>query len=75
MDQPCRASEVTALDRKLSHLFGEMLELGLVDSIDDDLNVVNQFHEHDGLNVHKCYGYMASSEVSRLVLGWYQESN
>jgi hypothetical protein len=64
--------EVTALDRKLSKRFQEMQTLGIVDSIEDDLNVINQFHENNYLNVHKCYGYMASSEVSKLVLEWIE---
>jgi hypothetical protein len=62
--------EVTALDRKLSDCFGEMTRLGLVESIDDDLTLVNQFHGPDGLNVHKCYGYFASPVVGRLLLEW-----
>jgi hypothetical protein len=62
--------EVTALNRKLSDSFAEMLRLGLVDSIVDDLTLINQFHGPDGLNVHKCYGYFASPVVGKLLLEW-----
>ena len=59
--------EVTALDRQMSQCFREMLELNLVQDIHDDLEVLNRFRGPDGLNVHKCYGYMASSAVAKAV--------
>jgi len=66
--------EVTAQNRKLADCFAPMLQLGLVDSITDDLTLVNQFHGPDGLNVHKCYGYFASPVVGKLLLDWFGES-
>jgi hypothetical protein len=62
--------EVTSLDRKLRHCFAGMLDLGLVESIEDDLELINQFHGPDGLNVHKCYGYLASRKAGQLLLDW-----
>jgi len=62
--------EVTALDRKLSACFAEMVRLGLTSSIDDNMTLVNQFHGPDGLNVHKCYGYFASPVVGQLLSEW-----
>ena len=62
--------EVTALDRKLSRCFAEMIKLGLVPAIEDNLELINQFHGPDGLNVHKCYGYFASPMVGQLLLEW-----
>jgi hypothetical protein len=62
--------EVTSLDRKLSHCFASMLDLGLVESIEDDLQLINQFHGPEGLNVHKCYGYLASRKAGQLFLDW-----
>lgn len=59
--------EVTALDRKLSHRFAPMQGAGLVHSIEDDLRLINRFRGADGLNVHKCYGYMASDELARVL--------
>jgi len=56
--------EVTALDRKMSHCFAEMMKLNIVDSIEDNLAVLNRFRDADGLNVHKCYGYMSSDTVA-----------
>ena len=62
--------EVTALDRKISDYFGAMITMGLIRSIDDDLELINQFRGPNGLNVHKCYGYMASEEVGRVLCDW-----
>jgi hypothetical protein len=62
--------EVTALDRKLYRCFAEMIKLGLVPAIEDNLELINQFHGPDGLNVHKCYGYFASPMVGQLLLEW-----
>ncbi len=64
--------EVTSLDRKLEHCFAKMRTLGLVESIDDDLGLINQFHGPDGLNVHKCYGYFASLLAGEELLDWYK---
>lgn len=60
--------EVTALDRKLAVCFSDMRRFGLIEDIDDDLRLVNQFHGPDGLNVHKCYGYIANQNVARRIL-------
>ena len=63
--------EVTALDRLLSNRFAPMLRHGLVDSIEDDLALISRFREPNGtFNVHKCYGYMASTEFGRLLVEW-----
>ncbi|MCP4000926.1 MAG: hypothetical protein GY727_08440 [Gammaproteobacteria bacterium] len=67
--------EVTSMDRRLSHCFAEMRVLGLLESIDDDLELVNQFHGPDGLNVHECYGYFASQKTGQILLDWYRAGN
>ena len=64
--------EVTALDRRLADCFAGMLSGNCVESIEDNLEVVNQFRDPEGLNVHKCYGYMATPTVGRLVRDWYR---
>lgn len=65
--------EVTSLDRRLGNCFKKMQMLGLVESINDDLGLINQFHGPAGLNVHKCYGYFASQAAGKLLLDWYKE--
>ena len=60
--------EVTALDRRLAVCFSDMRRYGLIADIEDDLQLVNQFHGPEGLNVHKCYGYIANQTLSRQIL-------
>jgi hypothetical protein len=67
--------EVTALDRKLASCFKPMVELGLIDSITDNLQLLNQFHGPEGLNVHKCYGYFASRATGELALDWCRQQS
>ncbi|MDP6616452.1 MAG: hypothetical protein QF790_04720, partial [Gammaproteobacteria bacterium] len=67
--------EVTALDRKLGKCFRRMQKLGLTEAISDNLELVNQFHGPAGLNVHKCYGYIASRVAGSLLLDWYRGQN
>lgn len=60
--------EVTAQDRKLADCFAQMISSGAVGQISDNLELLNQFRGPDGLNVHKCYGYLASPLVGELLL-------
>jgi hypothetical protein len=41
-----------------------MQTLGLIESIQDNLGILNQYREPDGLNVHKCYGYLACPTIA-----------
>jgi O6-methylguanine-DNA--protein-cysteine methyltransferase len=59
--------EVTAFDTRLADCFARMLDLGLVETIEDDLTILNEYREPDGLNVHKCYGYLANPTIAALV--------
>ncbi len=65
--------EVTALDRRLADCFRGMLELRLVEMLVDDLTILNEYREPDGLNVHKCYGYLANQTIAALIReAWYR---
>jgi hypothetical protein len=63
--------EVTALDTRLADCFQDMQSLGLVQSIDDDLEIINAYRDADGLNVHKCYGYLANKTIAALIRDAY----
>ena len=56
--------EVTAQGRGMLDYFAEMQTLGLIESIQDNLGILNQYREPDGLNVHKCYGYLACPTIA-----------
>lgn len=64
--------EVTALDRHLQDCFADMRRLALVESIADNLALLNQFRGPDGLNVHKCFGYAASPLLGKEIIDWYR---
>lgn len=65
--------EVTAQQKRLADCFSGMVDHGLVSAIVDNHALINQFRGPDGLNVHKCYGYMASPLVAKELLDWYRE--
>ena len=65
-------AEMTALRPELRPYFDEMLELGLLKSLNDHVGLYNHFRGDLGLNVHKSYGYLANSEVSERIASWLE---
>ena len=67
--------DLIALDRYLAKDFGEMLELNLVDAIEDHSDqIYNYFHDENGLNCHRSYGYLINPQVSQIIANWWQSS-
>ncbi len=62
--------EMTALDRTFADDYHDMVDLGLIESIIDEIDLLTYFRGPDGLNVHKCYGYMANQRAGAAVAGW-----
>ena len=63
--------DVTALDRHFRDDFGAMLELGVVDSIEDHTEgIYNFFHNEEGLNCHRSYGYLVNPLTGKIVADW-----
>lgn len=60
--------EMTAL-RPIRPYFSEMIELGLVDSI-EDVELYNHFRSEIGLNVHMSYGYLVNALVAGRIADW-----
>jgi hypothetical protein len=65
--------EMTALDRQLSTTWADMRELGLVEEISDRLDLQTYYRGPEGLNVHKCYGYMVNPVLGATVADWWRE--
>ena len=65
--------EMTALDRTFADDYREMTNLGLIESIIDETNLQTWFRGPDGLNVHKCYGYMANERTGAALAAWLRE--
>lgn len=65
--------EMTALDRRLADDFAEMRALGLIEELSDRLDLQTWYRGAEGLNVHKCYGYMANPVLGGAVARWWRE--
>jgi hypothetical protein len=63
--------DLTAIDPWLAHDFAEMIELGLVDTIDDE-PVLNYFRLHGKLNVHAEYGYLVNKKTALTIAKWWR---
>jgi hypothetical protein len=66
-DNLSAVGEMTALDRVFADDFKPMLDAGLVESITDHPDLINYFRGPEGLNVHKCYGYMANEKTGAVI--------
>ena len=62
--------ELTAIDMELKNDFGEMVDLGLVEAI-DDLQVYNYYRMAGELNVHTEYGYLINEVTAKTIAGWW----
>jgi hypothetical protein len=63
--------DLTAIDPRLRNDFGEMLELGLVESF-EDVEIHNYFRLEGVLNVHSEYGYLVNETTARTVAAWWR---
>jgi hypothetical protein len=66
--------DTTALRPRLAPYFSEMVDLGLVEPIDDYVDLENFFHADFGLNVHEAYGYLAQPKLAEVVGDWLLQS-
>ena len=66
--------DTTALRPRLHPTFGEMVTLGLVESIDDVVGFDNYFRGDLGLNEHDSYGYLSQPSVGGVVGDWLSKN-
>jgi hypothetical protein len=64
--------DTTALQPRVKPLYGEMVELKLVDSIEDFVEFDNFFRSSLGLNPHEAYGYLAQPLLAQIVGDWLE---
>jgi hypothetical protein len=62
---------MTAIDPVLRDDFGEMIDLGLVESI-EDMELFNHFRLSGELNEHAEYGYLVNKVTADIVAGWWR---
>ena len=65
------AGDLTALDPTLADDFAEMVELGLIRSI-EDVGIYNAFRLDGELNPHAEYGYLANGKTARIIASWWR---
>lgn len=67
--------DITALDRIFADDFSEMIELGLIDSIEDHCEgIYNFFRNEEGLNCHRSYGYLVNPAVGKVIADWWSKN-
>jgi hypothetical protein len=67
--------DLTALDQHICNAFQAMLDLGLVDSIEDHCDgIFNFFHNEEGLNCHRSYGYLVNPAVGKIIADWWRRT-
>ncbi len=65
--------DVVALNSQFKESFHQMLELGLVESIEDHRHgIYNIFRSDEGLDCHRSYGYMVSPAVGNVIADWWK---
>lgn len=63
--------EMTSLERSMSEEFADMRRQGLVQSLEDRVDLVNPFVGPEGLNVHRCYGYFVNEVTGATIAEWW----
>ena len=63
--------DMTAIDPFLRNDFGEMIDLGLVEAI-DDIEIFNHFRLDGELNEHAEYGYLVNKVTAGIVAEWWR---
>lgn len=63
--------DLTAINPWLADDFGEMLELGVVESIHDE-QILNYFRLDGELNVHAEYGYLTNEKTALNIAKWWR---
>ncbi len=63
--------DLTALDARFANDFREMLQLGLVESIEDE-SIYTWFRLDGQLNVHSEYGYLVNERTAHTIAEWWR---
>lgn len=68
------AGDLTAINPHLRDVFGEMLGLGLLESL-EDIELYNYFRLNGVLNVHAEYGYLANDITAHTISEWWRRND
>lgn len=65
--------DLIALERNFHVVFEEMLKQKLLNSIEDHSHgIYNYFHNDEGLNCHRSYGYLVNPAVGNSIAHWWK---
>ena len=67
--------EITALHLRLGPHYGEMVELGSLEALQDCTGFYNHYRDRGRLDVHTSYGYLITRPVAESIAGWLQTAN
>lgn len=66
--------DLTCVNNRFQKSFREMWKLGLVESIEDyTQGIFNFFRTNEGLNTHRCYGYLVNPAVGNVIADWWKK--
>ena len=53
-----------------------MLDLGIIGSIEDHTDgIYNFYHNEEGLNCHRSYGYLVNPATGNIIADWWRASD
>ena len=56
-------------------MFLAFVSIGIIDSIEDHCEgIYNFFHNEEGLNCHRSYGYLVNPAIGNVIAQWWKES-
>ena len=67
--------EITALYPRLGPYYGEMVELGSLEALQDCTGFYNHYRDRGRLDVHTSYGYLITRPVAESIAGWLRTAN
>lgn len=68
--------DITALDRMLVNDYGQMIDLGMIKSIEDHCHgIYNFFRNEEGLNCHRSYGYLVNPVLGKVIADWWGDDD
>ena len=67
--------EITALHPRLGPHYGEMVELGSLEALQDCTGFHNHYRDRGRLDVHTSYGYLITRPVAESIAGWLRTAN
>jgi hypothetical protein len=67
--------DIMSLNKLFHEEYAEMRELGIIEDIQDHCQgIFNFYHNEEGLNCHRSYGYLVNPAVGKIVADWWNKN-